>query len=164
MQSKRFGSAEKKLRVMFRFCCCCCSHSKDENDPRSRAVTEEDYLLPGGEWDGRSSRGSSVWSSRTSTRSTTGNYEPPPVPPTKTLPSFDDFRLLRTVGRGAFGKVRVVFHCFLCTTLEANKLYVVLEQTVFCFFFTCKRFLFLWLCVVSRCCWRCTLPHEYCMP
>ncbi len=35
-----------------------------------------------------------------------GNYQPPPLLPTRTLPTYDDFKLLKTVGRGAFGKVR----------------------------------------------------------
>lgn len=34
-----------------------------------------------------------------------GDYQPPPVVPSKTLPTCEDFKLLKTVGRGAFGKV-----------------------------------------------------------
>lgn len=34
-----------------------------------------------------------------------GQYQPPPLLPSRTLPSFEDFKLLNTVGRGAFGKV-----------------------------------------------------------
>lgn len=34
-----------------------------------------------------------------------GDYQAPPMVPSKTLPNSQDFRLLKTVGRGAFGKV-----------------------------------------------------------
>ena len=34
-----------------------------------------------------------------------GDYQPPPLAPSRTLPTFDEFKLLKTVGRGAFGKV-----------------------------------------------------------
>ena len=32
-------------------------------------------------------------------------YQPPPLVPSKTLPTFEEFKLLKTVGKGAFGKV-----------------------------------------------------------
>lgn len=43
--------------------------------------------------------------------SVTGSYVPPVVPQSRTLPVFEDFKLLRTVGKGAFGKV-----CSSCDT------------------------------------------------
>ena len=111
-----------------RLCCCCCADVKDDtrNAP-STTVTEEDYLLPGSEWDpsistgsaqsrqssrpGRfKARGRSRGGSGTSSDGTSnGGYVPPVVPPTpsRTLPTFEEFKLLKTVGKGAFGKVRV---------------------------------------------------------
>ena len=58
---------------------------------------DEDYLLGGGEleWDS---------SSRRFTK-TCQAYVPPAIPSTSTLPTIEDFRLLKTVGKGAFGKV-----------------------------------------------------------
>lgn len=127
------------------FCCV-----KGERGEKA-AVKEEDYLLPGGEWDpslsaspsrstalppsnqatktrvhtdsGASTRSSirSFFSrkfgrgsgrSRASTAASTenlvaggGEYQPPPLVPSKTLPTVEEFKLLKTVGRGAFGKV-----------------------------------------------------------
>lgn len=65
---------------------------------------EDDLLLPGGdiEWD-KSSRS---FISRT-VRKKRGEYVPPDVPntaPTR-LPIIEEFRFLRTLGRGTFGKV-----------------------------------------------------------
>ena len=34
-----------------------------------------------------------------------GDYQPPPLQPSRSLPTYEEFRLLKTVGRGAFGKV-----------------------------------------------------------
>lgn len=36
-----------------------------------------------------------------------GVYQPPEAPASRTLPTLQEFRLLKTVGRGAFGKVGV---------------------------------------------------------
>lgn len=40
-----------------------------------------------------------------------GDYQPPPLVPSKTLPTFEEFKLLKTVGRGAFGKASALFCC-----------------------------------------------------
>lgn len=40
-----------------------------------------------------------------------GEYQPPPLVPSKTLPTFDEFKLLKTVGKGAFGKVCCTYLC-----------------------------------------------------
>ena len=96
--------------------CCGCACATEEKDGRTQSVAEEDFLLPGGEWDPSLSHVSSR-STRSSTRAkhsvrskrnqsdAAGDYVPPPVPAAKTLPTFDEFRLLKTVGKGAFGKV-----------------------------------------------------------
>ena len=39
-----------------------------------------------------------------------GLYKPPAIVPSQVLPSYEDFKLLRTVGRGAFGKVSGTVH------------------------------------------------------
>lgn len=108
-------------------CCgCACATGTKEGGPQSGP--EEDFLLPGGEWDPSLSHASSR-SSRSSTRgkssirsrivradsdgqsgAAAGDYVPPPVPAAKTLPTFDEFRLLKTVGKGAFGKVMMCVH------------------------------------------------------
>ena len=108
---------------------CCCSDGTSGTDGVARGqinTVESDYLLPGSAWDSTSSSGSSksVWGSlrgRGSKNKGTnkkpsvthsevgldspGDYEPPAVPPSQKLPAFEEFRLLKTVGRGAFGKV-----------------------------------------------------------
>lgn len=117
---------------MSRWWVCCCGDSNGGvNDAATRGqinTVEGEYLLPGSEWD--TSRSGSVWSSFRGSRkkgkkkgsdkkplithsvvgldSPSGDYEPPAVPPSQKLPAFDEFRLLKTVGRGAFGKVRLV--------------------------------------------------------
>lgn len=66
---------------------------------------DDDYLLPGGdvEWDGLSKS----FVARKRTTETKGTYVPPSIPAVnlQSLPTIEEFRLLRTVGRGAFGKV-----------------------------------------------------------
>ena len=106
---------------------CCCSDTSTDGAGRGQTnVVERDYLLPGSSWDSTSTSGSfksSVWGSLRGSKkkaaskkpavthtevgldSPTGNYEPPAVPPSQKLPTFEEFRLLKTVGRGAFGKV-----------------------------------------------------------
>ena len=109
-------------------CCCADSTSRDGGVARGQINTvESDYLLPGStQWDPSrsSSNKSRPWSSLkrssknkdNSKKSTvthsevgldspSGDYQPPLVPPSQKLPSFEEFRLLKTVGRGAFGKV-----------------------------------------------------------
>ncbi len=125
-----------------RWCCCCCVDVQEEGRTvPATSITEEDYLLPGSEWDpnvstasslhpsprntrssrtGRRSRRSGGFLSRTRARkrsrgssgssldgASNGDYVPPRVPPTpsRTLPTFEEFKLLKTVGKGAFGKV-----------------------------------------------------------
>ena len=46
-----------------------------------------------------------------------GDYQPPPLVPSKTLPTFEEFKLLKTVGKGAFGKV-CKFHVMYLSHLE----------------------------------------------
>ena len=108
----------------WRWNCCFNPGTKEGGRETARSVTDEDYLLPGGEWDpslsGSTASRLSVqsrnftksksrrpWTKSRNRVSTDGNgsYEPPHVPPSRTLPTFDEFRLLKTVGRGAFGKV-----------------------------------------------------------
>ena len=59
-------------------------------------------LLTGGGWRGRLKR---EQSSKEEDGQSKGDYQPPPLIPSKTLPSIEEFKLLRTVGKGAFGKV-----------------------------------------------------------
>ena len=82
--------------------------------------SEVEYLLPGGEWDPNLT-GSTK---RNSTRSRKGSgqvssdgaaenggacaYVPPEIRGTTSLPKFQDFKMLKTVGKGAFGKVREI--------------------------------------------------------
>lgn len=120
-----------KMHRWRRWCCCCCVEAEEKEwTVPTTSVTEEDYLLPGSEWDPSISTASSRHSTRSHTRqrqgllrrrnrsrgssgssidgSSNGDYVPPRVPPTpsRTLPTFEEFRLLKTVGKGAFGKVR----------------------------------------------------------
>ena len=135
---------------MSRLLCSCCTSGEEDERKKAR---ENDYLLPGGEWDpslssSPSSRGSVRVLDRTdsersdSSRTTntsrggsirsfltrrfgrgfsrsrsqasaasvenlsSGDYQPPPLVPSRTLPTMDEFKLLKTVGRGAFGKAR----------------------------------------------------------
>ena len=100
-------------------CCCVSKNEEPESITRQRTISDEVFLLPGGEWDpslSTVSRSSTKVTPRGIRRvvSKTGRdqsereglYQPPAVLPSRDLPTFDDFRLLRTVGRGAFGKVR----------------------------------------------------------
>ena len=83
---------------------------------------ESDYLLPGGEWDpslsasvakrrSRRSRGGRAGDSGSFADNGAGGedseslYTPPEVPGATSVPKFEDFKLLKTVGKGAFGKV-----------------------------------------------------------
>ena len=120
---------------------CCNPGTKDGPQPTVNSVTDGEYLLPGGEWDptistasNRSTRSTrSNWSARlrksksdrNSDIVSDGNYSPPPfVPHSRKLPTFEDFRLLKTVGKGAFGKVPqsrarpCVNYCSLSSQLE----------------------------------------------
>ena len=89
----------------FRSFCCCCyrqprRHQRIQNI--NGVEDEDDYLLPGGdiEWD-KSSK-----SFVQSHRLPRPGYVPPAVPTdSDKIPTIDQFRFLRTVGRGAFGKV-----------------------------------------------------------
>ena len=88
---------------------------------------ESDYLLPGGEWDpslsasrsrrSRNDRGGSGKSGGSGSFADDGAsggeegeslYTPPEVPGATSAPKFQDFKLLKTVGKGAFGKVNFV--------------------------------------------------------
>ena len=113
---------------MSQWLCCCSDSSSDAAGKRRSSTAGHDYLLPGSEWDTSSSGSSSFLSSfrgsKKSNRgrgsgnkrppvthsevgldSPSGDYQPPVVPPSQKLPTFEEFRLLKTVGRGAFGKV-----------------------------------------------------------
>ncbi len=105
----------------------CCARSKTKGDREFRRVLSDgDYLLPGGEWDPSLSvhptsaehKGSrfnvrSLLSKRINRGNSaasldlqgSGEYQPPPLQPSRTLPTMEEFKLLKTVGRGAFGKV-----------------------------------------------------------
>ena len=84
--------------------CCCMIGEEEEED--GKMVAEREYLLPGGEWDpARAPRSPSSHSLR-SEAGRDGGYVPPPVEPTRSLPTAADFKLLKTLGKGAFGKVR----------------------------------------------------------
>ena len=102
--------------------CCPCIRGEDDG---AQYRDEVDYLLPGGEWDpsisGRQrSRRSGGGGSRGRGHSRDGTladdgaesesgsfYTPPAVPGAAAAPpKSGDFRLLKTVGKGAFGKVR----------------------------------------------------------
>ena len=76
---------------------------------RSNRVSETS-TSSGRFWTKRGRRGKR--SSRNSTNSSLeaqspGEYQPPPLVPSRTLPTIEEFKLLKTVGRGAFGKVGV---------------------------------------------------------
>ena len=99
-----------------RWLCCCVSANKESDITTStRSLTDEDYLLPGGEWDPSVSvrksnhsrkKHKELFSSTTSTERDghLGLYQPPAIVSAQVLPTFEDFKLLRTVGRGAFWK------------------------------------------------------------
>ena len=105
-----------------RLCCCCGLCAKGEEDGADHGG-EADYLLPGGEWDPsvavvrrtqhnrtkgqRRRQGSDTRSKEFGdTGESAGAYVPPEVPGSTSLPKFQDFKMLKTVGKGAFGKVR----------------------------------------------------------
>ena len=96
-----------------RFCCCCCCSDTESEADVNGPVSEEDYLLPGGAWDPSVSVARSRRSRRNTSRRRQGGeeeeevnaYVPPDVPAATSLPNFNDFKLLKTVGKGAFGKV-----------------------------------------------------------
>lgn len=109
------------------------SKNEEPESIRERTTSDEVFLLPGGQWDPSLST-----ISKSSTRVTPprglrrvlskigrdqdqsereGLYQPPAVLPSRVLPTFDDFGLLRTVGRGAFGKVINICVC-VTTTLH----------------------------------------------
>ena len=76
-------------------------------------LDDEDLLLPGGEllWD-KSSK--SFVKSTSKTKTSRHGYVPPKVPNSANedsnpimLPVIEDFKLLKTVGKGAFGKVKI---------------------------------------------------------
>ncbi|CAI8043945.1 Protein kinase 2 [Geodia barretti] len=108
------------LRRLFSCCCSCMGEEEDEAGYRN----ESDYLLPGGEWDpslsssvvkrrsrrsrGRDSGGASGSGSFADNgaggEDSESLYTPPEVPGATSVPKFQDFKLLKTVGKGAFGK------------------------------------------------------------
>ena len=96
-----------------------------EEEDEAGYRNESDYLLPGGEWDpslsssvvkrrsrrsrGRDSGGASGSGSfgdkGAGGEDSESLYTPPEVPGATSVPKFQDFKLLKTVGKGAFGKV-----------------------------------------------------------
>ena len=126
----QYSSCSLLHAKMSRWVCCCGDSSSDHPARGQINSIENDYLLPGSSFDEGSSSGGSQrnrlgWSGRNSSKnknkyaskkpavthsvvgldSPSGDYEPPVVPPSQKLPTYEEFRLLKTVGRGAFGKV-----------------------------------------------------------
>ena len=121
------------------FCglCCCCGGCAKGGEDGADHGGEADYLLPGGEWDpsvsamvGRSQHNRTRGQRRRhgsdpkskefgDTGESAGAYVPPEVPGSTSLPTFQDFKMLKTVGKGAFGKVRrkVSLLCFPASCL-----------------------------------------------
>ena len=90
---------------MLRCLACCCGSGGDRLPVSGVEDDEEDFLLGGGEleWNRVTRRFTRTNRSVTSDSS----YVPPILPHvTATPPTIEDFRLLKTVGKGAFGKVR----------------------------------------------------------
>ncbi len=92
------------------FCCCCGSNVRRNHrllNSEDDYINDDSLVLPGElQWDKVSK---SFKKSNSPTRSAPG-YVPPSIPSfdggtSKNLPIIEDFKLLRTVGRGAFGKV-----------------------------------------------------------
>ena len=87
-------------RNMLRSLCCGCNVEPRTRDKNQVIESEDDLLLPGGdiEWDK---------ASRSFISRNRGDYVPPDVPNTAParLPIIEEFRFLRTLGRGTFGKV-----------------------------------------------------------
>lgn len=71
--------------------------------PSNSSLSSIRSLLSGGGWRGRLNR---TQSSNEDLESNRGDYQPPPLVPSRTLPTIEEFKLLRTVGKGAFGKVQ----------------------------------------------------------
>lgn len=120
--SDKRQSVRMSLRGLSGYCCSCIGGDGGEAGDEN----EVDYLLPGGEWDpsvsgnasrpgsNRIKRGSRTSRGRRRTRTSSEEsaedgsacaYIPPEVPGATTVPTFRDFKLLKTVGKGAFGKV-----------------------------------------------------------
>ncbi|XP_019852698.1 PREDICTED: cAMP-dependent protein kinase catalytic subunit alpha-like [Amphimedon queenslandica] len=83
-------------------------HQRLENDPYEERADEE-YILPNGNlvWDPSSKKFSSQ---RTDGRGP--GYVPPDVPKSEAsrIPTVEEFKLLKTLGKGAFGKVLLAAH------------------------------------------------------
>lgn len=97
-------------------CFASCVRGQDETDH----ISEEEYLLPGGEWDpnllrsrshskSRRRKGSRQTTAEPSEVRGTGAYIPPHVPGATSIAKFQDFRMLKTVGSGSFGKVDCMY-------------------------------------------------------
>ena len=121
------------LGISFRRLCCCCSCTKEKEED-NRQTGEEDYLLPGGEWDPsvsgishRSTHGTkhapkhSLW--RRGSEEGASAY----VPGAMSVPKFNHFKMLKTIGKGAFGKV-----CMNAVYTRACTLHLLLQSSVPC--------------------------------
>ena len=101
---------------MLRSLACCCAGRSSQHERLEASydfLDDEDLLLPGGEllWD-KSSK--SFVKSTSKTKTSRHGYVPPKVPNSANedsnpimLPVIEDFKLLKTVGKGAFGKVKI---------------------------------------------------------
>lgn len=94
---------------MFRSLACCCGGGGSADRTRVPVENDEedwDYLLGGREleWDSHSRRFTRR-APTTASGSRRAGYVPPALPNSTVTPTIDDFRLLKTVGKGAFGKV-----------------------------------------------------------
>ena len=134
-------------RISFRRLCCCCACTKEKEDDNPPSE-EVDYLLPGGEWDpSRSSLVSnihrsthaakrspkhSLWRRGSGGReeSAAGAYIPPDVPGATSIPKFNHFKMLKTIGKGTFGKV--------CVDLYNGYVYVLLQIVTVILFLLCR--------------------------
>ena len=94
--------------IMFRSLLCCCGSDVRRKHELLQSdydyIQDEDLLLPGElQWD----KVSKSFKKSVNLKNGGTGYVPPSVPSDegRELPRIEDFRLLKTVGKGAFGKV-----------------------------------------------------------
>lgn len=88
-------------------CWTCCVKPRTRHHRLYDCSNDDDYILPEGDiqWD-KSQK--TFISTRSTKRRDIGSYIPPKVPNRMLpagLPVIEEFKLLKTVGKGAFGKV-----------------------------------------------------------